>query len=330
MAGIERMRGDSEAAEQYEDLMPLARAEYDRLFWSGDTGRYINTIDTDGVKRDYGLTFQNFEALKYGLGDAAKAQSIFDWVDGARIVESDFSKGADIMRYKVAARSNTVKYESVIEQPGDKTWWHGPDAINVFGNAAFGKHLENGGYIFYTVYYELMSRLKYLGADSVVKRYQDIADEYEFNGRLKTINGWEYGLTTEFPESGLVPTAYFYGLLGINAGHSGLTVAPAFSSAYNTMGVAKTVYGGNSYKIEMQKSGALTVTGGASGFDMKLQYKPSGGADTFAVRLRNTSTLQNIVQATAARDSDGYLKLDFTGANSCAGAAQLTIAAVTA
>lgn len=328
MAGIERMLGNNEDAEKYEQLAQTVHEKYDDLYWSEDALRYIATIDVDGVEHDYGLTFLNLEALTYGLGDADKAKDIFDWIDGDRIIEGDTAVGAEIMSYSdiinsyyeligsetripdglvLAPRANTVSFES--KSSGGKSWWHNPGGIDEFTNAAYNKHLENGGYIFYTVYYELMARAKYESANDVIRRFQQIADVYAYNRLNSDIGGWLEGLVGEFPESGLVPVVYLRALLGINADYDGITFAPDFGTAYETLGVQSLRYGGLTYSFEAKKDGSATIKG--NGIDFILNYKPASGKTVKAVLKDGFgNTVQEITQSV---DAEGFVVLDLCG-----------------
>lgn len=332
MAGIETMRGDAAKASEYTALAQKVKARYDELYYSEKTGRYIGAVDTDGVRHDYGLTYQNFEALRYGLGDANKAKSIFSWIDGERIVDGDTVTGKDILSYSsilngyykkmgvstrvpdglvLAARSNTVAVESKKDE-NNRTWWHNPGGISEFDRASYNRHLENGGYIFYTAYYELMSRLKYLGANSAIVRMQQIAEVYEYNLLNSDIGGWMEGLIGEFPESGLVPIFYLNGLLGIDADYNGLRLAPQFGTAYETLGVQSLRYGNCTYAIEAKKNGNATVkTTGA--MNLKLMYKPVCGSSVKAV-AKNAQG-QTVKTITQKIDERGEALLDLTDMN---------------
>ena len=328
MSGIERMRGSDAKAAEYDLLAERVAETYDELYWSETTGRYGNTVDTAGVLHDYGLTFQNFEALKYGLGDAAKAESIFDWVDGKRTVAGDTVTGADILSYTsilndyykhigsskrapdglaLTARSNTVAFESRADADR-KTWWHNPGGIDEFTNAAYNTHLENGGYIFYTTYYELMARLNYRGADAAIRRMQQIAEVYEYNLLRSDEGGWMEGLIGEFPESGLVPVFYLYGLLGIDADYAGLRLAPNFGTAYETLGVSSLRYGGNTYALEAEKNGNATIR--ASGrLNLMLTYRPAAGKKLRAVVKDNAGKVLRTVEAAVGDSGEAVFDL---------------------
>lgn len=336
MIGIYSMLGGEYAdrVPELEALAEKAKAKYDELYWSEETGRYIACIDTEGNRVDYGFTFLNFEALKYGLGDAGKAQSVFDWIDGRRTVEGDDRTGFDIMSYMnvmkktseyrkirtfdpmlvLAPTVNTVAINNQENQKTGIVWWHGPEGINPFGSAAYGLHCENGGYIFYPVFYELMARNAYLGATSVTDRLAQIARVYEFN-RLKSdaaasgSANWLEGLIGEFPESGLVPTVYAYGLIGLSAAADGLHVTPSFNDTYETMGVTATTYGGHTYGVEVSRTGEMKITCTDGVADMTLHYTPGRfTAYNVTITLSDGTTTADTLTVNA----DGTLVLELS------------------
>ena len=218
---------------------------------------------------------------------------------------------------RLAAVTNTLAINNDENRKTGQVWWHGPAGIDPFGSAAYGAHCENGGYIFYPVFYELMARLKYQGAQAVTDRYAQIARVYEFH-RLKsddTVPGstnWLEGLIGEFPESGLVPTAYIYGLMGVSAETDGLHIVPAFNDVYETMGVVSTTYGGHAYGLEENRNGSLTVFCKDGTIAMKLCYQPPRFT-TFQVTLYAQDGTSDTREATV--DADGMLRLDLTGEN---------------
>lgn len=298
MSGIYRMLGGDyiAKAEELEALAVTVKEKFNEMYWSDETGRYIACIDSDGRRVDYGLTFHNFEILKYGLADADRAKSIFDWIDGDRIVEGDTQTGEAIMSYvdkftrpsinhseskemkklklRLAAVTNTLRIDLPENKESGTAWWHAPAAIDVWSNAAYHHHLENGGYIFYPVFYELMARTQYEGAQSTTDRLMQIADVYEYN-RLNSDRGmWIEGLVGEFPESGLVPTTYMYSLMGVNASYDGLHVAPVFNDVYEYMGVKEIRYNGRSYDVRVNRDASCVITPADGTVDMTLNYTP--------------------------------------------------------
>lgn len=88
---------------------------------------------------------------------------------------------------------------------------------------------------FYTMYYELMCRLKTYSADNAYSRLETLVNR--FNIELlyygeKNQHGGEgnVGLWGEFPESGLVPVAAKDGFMGIHADKDGLHITPTSHS----------------------------------------------------------------------------------------------------
>ena len=302
MAGIYRMLGGDYVAkaEELESLAVTVKEKFNELYWSDETGRYIACIDSDGRRVDFGLTFHNFEILKYGLADADKAKSVFDWIDGDRIIEGEERTGAAILSYgqsiqlaigrrklkdledrglRLAAVTNTIPINNRENQKLKVAWWHGPEGINVWGSAAYGCHLENGGYIFYPVFYELMARTEYEGAQSTTDRLADIAKVYEYNRLVSDLaasgsTNWLEGLNGEFPESGLVPATYTYSLVGATAEYDGLHISPAFNDVYEFMGVRQLKYNGKSYDVKVNRDASIVLTATDGAVDMTLHYTP--------------------------------------------------------
>ncbi len=334
MIGIYRMLGDDYAAkaDKLEILAEKAKENFNKLFWSEEKGRYIACIDTDGNKIDYGFTFVNFEAMKYGLSDKRQSKLIFDWIDGDRIIEGEDKTGDEILSYAeimkpvsplkylqtknlyLAATANTIALDNKENKKTRIAWWDAPDSIDIWKNAGYGCHLENGGYIFYPVFYELMARTEFEGAQSTTNRLSDISKVYEYN-RLKSdvkpaVNGveWVEGLIGEFPESGLVPTVYLYSLLGINAKNTGLHISPAFNDVYETMGVKNFVYAGLNYSIELKRDASMTIKSEDGLIDIDLVYTPERFSNKCFNVLLDGKKLYNVTP-----DENGQIKLSFDG-----------------
>ena len=326
MRDIELMRGEAEAASGYETLAAKVKKEFDKTFWNPLTGRYIGCVDVDGKRWDGGFTFLNVEALAYGLGDAKKAGRIFSWLDGKRIVPTDSLRGKDIMDYAVflnrnigpgtakkrmpfAPATNTLSIErlSGLSEP----WWCSLDgAINVGArsNAFYGQHLENGGYIFYPVFYELTARQMYLGADSVNRRAGELAAIYRFNG-FDTNIGWAEGVTGTFPESGIVSRVFISSLAGVTATTDGLTIRPDVPSGMKTLGVDALQYRGVPIKVSVGEEGlVLTADSALSGI---LRYIPAK-AGTYSVDITAAGGEQSTTEL--ATDRNGTIEINMTSA----------------
>ena len=334
MRDIETLRGDGARARACGDLAQTVKQRFNETFWDETKGRYIACVDADGVRRDPGLTFLNTEALVYGLGDAEKAQKILSWIDGKRTVDGDTVTGKEILsytsflnriycpmevraKYRLAPVSNTVSIEDL--SGGGTPWWFSLEgAINVGQgqNAAYGTHLENGGYIFWTVYYELAARAMYQGADDVLRRARDIAKVYRFNSLDSDVKGWAEGLVGEFPENGIVSRAFVTSLAGLCPTADALVIAPALPKGIGTLGIETVRYAGSVFSVRVNAD-ALVLTAAQTPLSGTLRFVPVPSGD-YTVELR---TAAGSVTETHKTDADGALTMELTGR----GILQLTV-----
>ncbi|MCL6520681.1 MAG: glycoside hydrolase family 116 protein [Armatimonadetes bacterium] len=257
-AGLD-LAGEKKSANYYRNLRVKVRREYNLTFWDQTKGRYVGCVDVDGVKHDYGFTFINLEAVAYGLADQAQVERIYCWME----TEPTSSGKADTYSAWIfAPRANTI-HNPRRDEPQEPipSWWY-------FGWAGtdYGDQCQDGGAILYTSYYDLMARVKYLGADNAFKRFKEILDRYWMPDRLcggsplyrgeKTQGGpggqaGSVGVEGEFPESGLVPCAFLYGFLGIEADTEGLKIRPNLPSSLKYAGVRNLCYAGTMYDIKV-------------------------------------------------------------------------------
>jgi hypothetical protein len=84
MAQLEDHVGGHTRAKQLRGLRPAVRKRYNDLFWNDTDGRYVQCIDVDGVRHDFGATYVNLEAASFGLPSDSQAERIFDWLDHGR------------------------------------------------------------------------------------------------------------------------------------------------------------------------------------------------------------------------------------------------------
>jgi hypothetical protein len=266
MAQLEEVWGDAPRAAQLRAWRTSASADYIAKFWDDAKGRYIATIDKEGTRWDFGMTFQNLEALAYGIGDGQKAEAILSWLDGDRIIAGETSTGADIYAFGWAARANTIAIETI----GPPYWWYSLNgAIPVETAAArYGNHLENGGAIFYTSFHDIMARLRWRGPDDAHARLMAILDEFQVEQLRRDpaepgSAPWKFGIIGEFPESGLVPCVMAYGFAGLEANASGLVVRPQLPAAWEHMLLRQVAYAGRVIDVRATRSD-VTITNHAS------------------------------------------------------------------
>lgn len=320
---LEKMRDDSQKSNYYKELAQTVKTNFNATFWNDKTGRYVGTVDINGKVRDYGITFLNTEAVTAGLASAQQAKSIYDWLDGKRIVQGDTSTGEDIYKYLAAPRSNTLDYAAISDPDAkNKFWWHdnnGSQALS--GNGAYGYHVENGGAILYTEYYDIMGRIVSGDVKSAYSRMEVLAREFakdELNrDPMNPVSGGYdvLGFVGEFPESGLVPVAYLYGFIGLSLRADGICIAPSIPEGYGYMGVNDLVFGGRRYTLCAYADGKLRISS-VDGINIALSVKDTAGAGVRKLVLFDR--YDNVISSTPVTAENGEFRLNLTNAQDVA------------
>jgi len=227
MAEIEKALGKTARAEELENYAETIKFCYNYHFWAGD--HYIQCIDVNNERHDYGCVYLNLEAITYGLADEDRAAVILDWMSNTPTSTGE----ADVFSKFVFSPRVTM-----FDNPNwDEGWYCGLWP----GGEEYGtEQIQNGGTIFYIAYYELMSRVKAYGGDNAYARLEEIINRFNIEhlqgGTLatgETHQHYESGLVGcwgEFPENGLVATSVKNGIMGIDADMSGLHVTPDMPS----------------------------------------------------------------------------------------------------
>lgn len=257
MIDIEKYRGRSDKVAYYEALAVKTKKAFNDLFWDDEKGRYITSVNIHGERLDFGITFCNFMACEAGLASKEQAEKIYAWVDGKRIVEGDTSTGSDIYHFVHSARTNTLDVAAVYNNGYYWVNWDGDmycyekdgQAHGVYGN-----QMQNGGSIFYTSYYDLLGRLRYFDTANAAARFDAIVAEFHRRNQLRvfpypTEIGYVEGIIGEFPESGLVPSVFVEGFLGILPGVDGLSIEPKIPEDMSYAGVRAYQFAGRCYDI---------------------------------------------------------------------------------
>lgn len=256
--------GASAQAEYFRSLAALSRNKINEVFWNDETGRFIISIDCNGRKFDMGATYINTIAASFGIPYADRAQQIYSWLDGERIVESDLSAtggsvGEDIYYYKVAPRTNTVDIYNLSEGgSGTAYWWTHDGLITTDPGAwaGWGNNQMNGGHFFWNSGYDIQGRALYLGADDAYERFGVIMSEFAVDQlrRYPFSNngadaGYIEGIIGEYPESGIVPLTFLNTFIGLNTDGNGLRITPNLPSELSYAQVSQYMFGGREYSI---------------------------------------------------------------------------------
>lgn len=257
MADIETVRGRTSKASEYLEISESVKEKFNEIFWDAEKGRYICNVDINGKRNDFGMTVVNFYAMYYGLASEEQCREIYGWLDGERTVSGDTSTGSDIYSFGFAARTNTLDIAT-----GEKPylWWDHDGKLpaeSISANSGYGYSIQNGGAIFYTSYYDLVSRFRYLGAENAMQRLDGILTEFrkdELRRYPDSHSGGNVtGIVGEFPESGLVPVAFLDGMLGLSVTREGLTVSPRLPENLDYAGVSNYNFNNVRYEIRVSR-----------------------------------------------------------------------------
>ena len=269
MAQLEEIVQRSEVeGQRSDDLRALAarvKATTNEKFWDEEAGRFIGTIDADGIPRDYGFTFVNLEAIHYGIASEEHAAKVLEWISGERIVEGDTSTGDDIYAYRLAPRATTKRNVEWYAHA-----WTGPETL------PFGGQVQDGGAVLGFSFYDVMSRIKTRGADDAWARLMEIRawDEevLAYGGYRKYYNDGKGGTTLqgggtaggigidfEFTESSMLSAVVPLGFMGLNPEGQVLHIEPNLPKACPQMTVRNLLYCGVPMDITVSRDSVKIV-----------------------------------------------------------------------
>lgn len=277
----------------YRELAGKVREAYNRTFWDDAAGRYIGCVDIDGKRHDYGFTFVNLEAMHYGLASREQAARIYEWMEKG-ITSS--GKADTYTRWVFAPRANTIHNpmwnDAGVNDPnanGVEPWW-------MFGwrGTPFDDQCQDGGAILYTSFFDLMARTALVSPDSAWQRWTEILGRYREPDRLcggpplyrgenpQQANPGSTGTDIPFPESGLVPCWFLYGLAGVQPNADGLTVAPRLPGALPWLEIRNVQYRNLTFDIRVTNR-QVTLTGRRPGQEFVWRRDvPAGGKVVFS------------------------------------------------
>jgi len=275
---------------EYRRLTVRAKEAYNRAFWEEEHGRYIGCIDIDGKRHDYGFTFVNLEAMAYGLASEEQAKRIYRWME----TEPTSTGQPDAYTaYVFAPRANTIhnptwdQQTGVSKEPGPvEPWWF----FGWLGTPYGSVQCQDGGAILYTSFFDLMARTKLLGADNAWQRWTEILARYREPDRLcgggplyrgenpQRVNPGAVGVDIPFPESGLVPTWFVYGVAGLSPSAVGLEIRPSLPRALPWLIVRNVQYRGLTLDVRVTPTSAqLTSTTPGHRFTWEQTFPESCG-----------------------------------------------------
>ena len=256
------------------------------------TGYFKNVNSTQGYfidgwygssQIDFGSVAFNLIIIDTGIATDEQAVKILNWMDAQ----------ANLYEYEFAPKTN------VIDIGNQKVW-----AQRVL---SYGESVQNGGAILFMSYYDILARLKYIGADNAYSRlnaiigwYNDVKLEYELSGNEpkdfyveyydgeETLqghgSGGTLGLDAEFVENAMLLSVIPDGFVGLDTyyddGVPVLTVNPNLPDNVKAwkledvryLGVHFDVYVGNSFAMIKNVSDIIEDATDNSKLSITLHY----------------------------------------------------------
>ena len=234
--------------------------EANSMFWNEETGRFVASVDSDGVRHDYGFVFLNNEAIYYGYANEEQAASILSWLNGDRIVSGDTSQGEDIYFYRFGPRTTTRRNI-------DYTYW-GWSQPEQF---AFGEQIQDGGAVLGFAYHDIMARIIGLGPGNALIRLEQCAEwftEVQKSGGYQNyyaqgnrpgkpqggIDLGGLGLDKEFYESVLLPQCLLVGFAGFEADFRGIAIKPNMPEAWPDLSIDRICWQDQRIDLKLSKN----------------------------------------------------------------------------
>ena len=293
LSGVKQTATYAETADSLRALAATVKTNIQITFYNTTTGRFawsVRDVDSKGGKAkgslmDYGFTELNLRAIEAGIATDTQANSIMQWISGARTVNGDKVTGGGIYEQPFAPVTTTVdnqKYTVTALQMGLKE----SDFTAFYIDKDFGVLCQDGGTIMHVSYYDVLARAKILGVDDAYTRITAIKDWFvavqDANPNASTV-GWadffknydeysgsgalqggesqgKYGLQDEFKEAVMVMATAPKIFLGLEAHYDTLTIAPNLGSNLTSFGMENLSFGEHSYACYVTAS-SISLSG---------------------------------------------------------------------
>ena len=275
LAALYTFLGQNEKSDEYTKIADKHAAAFNEKFWDTEKQRYIGCVDINGAVYDYGFVFLNLEAIEAGLADQSKAEAVFAWLDGKRVIEGDTATGSDIYAYAFAPRSTTLAV-------ADNWWDYQGGRLPLSAEGGWGKYVQNGGTALSGAYYDILARHAFSRTEEVKTRLSALTNAYA-DGSLAASDSAACRISGD-PLTGLAQTAVLRTVFGITTDGFRLCVLPDSAlitppteqntasrpvSAFGVRGIgfAKNTYGflfdgGNTYVTAVSKKPVRLRIGG--------------------------------------------------------------------
>jgi hypothetical protein len=285
MASLYDYLGDGTKAAQYRQMRALAEEKYRSIFWhtvveNGKTfARFHGCKDWDGAIHDFGFTMYNLEAAARDIASPEQSRSIFWWLDRGQYSPDGGLTWRDGIYsiWEAVPPFNTVENYS---RAPTHTW------LNLTGSLPWLNVLTNGGARLDTAARDLVARAKYMSAENMHERNEQVLARFASPDRLmggRTCSNVPGGVPTGrwfflgpdvdlgdfegfreiFPQDGLLATAQPISYLGMCYTGWGLKLRPRVPSEYESVRFSNIGHGGAmfDFKAEAQRESMLEISG---------------------------------------------------------------------
>ena len=290
--GVKQTATYAETADSLRTLAATVKTKIQTTFYNATTGRFAWSVrdvasksgKEAGSLMDYGFTEINLRAIEAGIATDAQANSIMQWISGARTVSGDKVTGSGIYEQPFAPVTTTVDNKKYSIDGYNWANLVESDFTTFYNDKKFGVLCQDGGTIMHVSYYDVLARAKILGVDNAYTRMTAIKDWFvavQAKNPNAASTGWadffknyytasgalqggesqgKYGLQDEFKEAVMLIAAAPKIFLGLEAHYDTLTIAPNFGSTLTYFGMENLSFGGNAYGCRATKN-SITLSG---------------------------------------------------------------------
>lgn len=321
LAVLYTLEGAPEKADQYNTIAENHAQAFNEKFWDSVKQRYVGCFDKNGNIYDYGFVFVNLEAIEAGIADTEKADAIFSWIDGNRLIESDTSKGSDIYAYTFAPRNTTVPAE-------DKWWDYLGGTLPLSAEGGYNKYYQNGGVSLSGAYYDIMSRYTTDKNDVAAIKLYTLVKQYE-SGTFAQ-NGNPLYCISQSAVNGLAPTAFLKTGFGLYSDGLHLNITPDYEllspsgvletqkTSLKSFGIKQIGYAKNTYnflfdnqKVYITAVNQKPVRINVGGFEADTGYDiVVVNSETEISRIPFKSDSNGVISLAAEFGGTSYLKIE--------------------
>ncbi|MBR2021669.1 MAG: hypothetical protein IJ939_04455, partial [Clostridia bacterium] len=248
------LTGDAEKAEKYASVAEVNKNAVNEKLYDSNLGRYIGCIDKEGESHDGGFTVINLMAVSQGIADKEKTESILEWIEGERNIDSDSHKNANAFSSLATPAFSTVE--------ADKEWWFNADGnYSLDDEASFGQYWMNGARsVLAGNYYLLSGTEKHVR--ECVYNLAKLFDEGEF--KVHDSDKTEPRIFYSLSASNAVREAF-----GVSTDGKTLSVNPLFNGSEN-IGINDISFAGNHYDVLYYDDAVYVMSGENAAVRLKL------------------------------------------------------------